>query len=1266
MGHMKRNCRSLRRGDPAVDNSTGNTNRNTQNNKRRAREIEEGGTFNRDHEVEKAGTPRKIRRSKITNFMVVATTNEGGVDEKYLEWIYDTGSTGNYTQRRDLFCNEAVNLQQYVQLLTGDQSLEVHQGSVLIRMTNAESGQLEDKILTEVNYHPGATANIISSHYLRARGFRATFTDIYDAEAQLIVDGKLCVQKEGVILEFFLKDNLYKMCTSIHMGQVEEMQQKVPFLLPVHKFTDGINLAVMTRSNHHNERVNATSEIPLSTVVLPVSGTSTNNKITDNSLLRWHGRMGHAHAQCILDMVRRGRATGVELSAKEKNGNFECLSCPIGKFKRMSYKNTQPCRSIKLWKRIYTDIGFVNTPTYAGNIGYQFFVDEASATHKLVLVASKTEATENTKAFVEHVLLHYDNPVKFIVADRGTEFTNQDLRNYCAKNSIELTYTMGYSPEENSPAERANYTLMDKVRTCLLATGLPTQLWGEAAHWVNDTYDVTPTLAANGYTPYEMRTGMVPDLSRLRTWGCLCYGYITTEKRSRAISKKLAARGKAYLFVGYSTLSHNGYRLLDLTTGAIQEQRFENIVFHEDYTVSSDHVQKLLENKYCGNYHTIPTTFDHQNIVPLPICKLPVAFQPMDTADDVRGAIRTMANQSARSVHFDSTVHDTLTGQSTHLPQQNTPTTPDEEASGSIEDTIDEDETSSNRDHGTYIIGGNMPMMTSYMATDKIAAPTTYKQMLKSPQVELWKEAMRDEYRSLMKNGTWEVVPIPQGRNILSSKWVFVLKKNAQGEIVRYKARLVVRGFEQVYKVDYDNTWAPVVRHETLRLALLISMKMGYTVSQLDVKTAFLNGKLEEVIYMDVPSGFDFLEPATTGKRVSLWLLKSLYGLKQAPRCWNAEFHDCLVNDGFVRSQHDYGLYLKKVGEKVMFLTVYVDDILLLGSKQFIDHTTAILKKRFEISDLGTVKYLLGIEIKCKDNKVIYSQRKYINEILEKFNLEDSNAVATPQVLGSEPEPNSFEDTRIPYRNLVGALQYLVAGTRPELGNVVRVLSKYLNCYGQAQWKMAKRVLRFLKGTAHYCLVHEYKQTGTVEVTAYSDADFANDKGDRKSITGYCVFVDGCLISSKSKKQSLVATSTTYAETIAANEGAKEVLWISSLLTEMGVKFGIPTLFVDNSGAVAWTDHPGSHERTKHVETRYHALRGYVQDKKMVVKQVSTNEMVADVFTKPLPEEKMVQFMRELKVQPLLVHSNGVCELQVTTPVSNKTRKRLSKYSRED
>ena len=508
--------------------------------------------------------------------------------------------------------------------------------------------------------------------------------------------------------------------------------------------------------------------------------------------------------------------------------------------------------------------------------------------------------------------------------------------------------------------------------------------------------------------------------------------------------------------------------------------------------------------------------------------------------------------------------------------------------------------------------------------------PNSYQEAMAGPEATQWQEAMNTEIQSMHDNQVWTLIDHTPGVKLVGCKWVFKKKTDMDGNVHTYKARLVAKGYTQKYGVDYDETFSPVAMLKSIRILIAIAAFYDYEIWQMDVKTAFLNGKLTEEVFMTQPEGFtDPRHPNSVCK-----LQRSIYGLKQASRSWNLCFDEKIKEFGFMRSEDEPCVYVRFSGSVVVFLVLYVDDILLMGNDiPTLKDVKAWLGKCFSMKDLGDAAYILGIKIyRDRSRQLIgLSQSAYIDKILKKFSMHDSKKGYVPMIPGmtlskSQCPTSDLEVakmSRIPYASAIGSIMYAMICTRPDVSYALSMTSRYQANPGEDHWTAVKNILKYLRRTKEMFLVFGGKDE--LIIKGYSDASFQSDRDDCSSQSGFVFTLNGGAVTWRSSKQSTIADSTTESEYIAVNEAAKEAMWIRKFIGDLGVVPSISDpveIFCDNESAVVLAQEPRSQKRTRHILRKYHYVRQVVADRDIVISRIDTSENLADPFTKPLAQAK--------------------------------------------
>ena len=896
----------------------------------------------------------------------------------------------------------------------------------------------------------------------------------------------------------------------------------------------------------------------------------------------WHRRLAHISEKGLQLLAKQSlipQAKGDSLNP--------CDYCVFGKHHRVSFKKSSN-RKISKLELIHSDVcGPMEVESLGGNKYFVTFIDDASRKTWVYLLQAKSQVFQCFQQFHAMVERETGKQLKCLRTDNGGEYISKEFRDYCSKYGIRHEKTVPGTPQHNGVAERMNRTIVEKVRCMLRMAKLSKPFWGEAVQTAVYLINRLPSVPLGFDIPERVWTGKEVSYSHLKVFGCKAFMHVPKEQRS-----KLDDRAIPCVFVGYGNTEF-GYKLWDPERKKVVRSR--DVVFHEHETIADFEKEKKTSHGLGDDdvTSTVPpssaTDGGNNQEAELGTDEPVTADDELDGDDDIAEPDAMGFEQGEQPPQPENTVPQLRRSSREHRP-------------------------STRYSSSEYIL-----------LTDE-GEPESFQDVQSRSDKQYWLEAMQEEMSSLQKNRTYELVELPKGKRPLKNKWVFKLKKDGN-KLVRYKARLVVKGFAQKKGIDFDEIFSPVVKMSSIRVVLGLAASLHLEIEQLDVKTAFLHGDLQEEIYMDQPEGFE-----VKGKEHMVCKLKkSLYGLKQAPRQWYKKFDSFMVSHSFQRTAADPCVYFKSYGDDFIILLLYVDDMLIVGQDvEMIRKLKVDLSRSFDMKDLGPAKQILGMAITRdrKAGKLWLSQENYVEQILKRFNMQHAKSVSTPlanhfkltkkSCLATEQEKE--EMSVIPYSSAVGSLMYLMVCTRPDIAHAVGVVSRFLSNPGKVHWEAVKWIFRYLRGTSKMCLCFGTSQP---VLEGFTDADMAGDLDSRKSTSGYIFTFAGGAVSWQSKLQKCVALSTTEAEYIAATEAGKEMLWMKEFLHELGLSQKEYIVFCDSQSALDLSKNTMYHSRTKHIDVRYHWLRMAIEDRQMQLKKIHTDDNTADMLTKNVTREKL-------------------------------------------
>jgi len=813
------------------------------------------------------------------------------------------------------------------------------------------------------------------------------------------------------------------------------------------------------------------------------------------------------------------------------------------------------------------------------------FLCDATQLSVTYCIKSKADVFDCFRNFKQH----YERPdrrIHRLRADNGGEYTSKAMLRYLFLSGITPEFTVPGNPQQNGAAEKLGHIIWNKAKTFLKLSGLSWEYWPEMVRTAN--YVRIRTLQSRlQTTPYRAWYGHDPHYRHIRTPGtkCLALERIRSKQKDNAVECTL---------LGYE--GDHIYRLVTATGRLIR----------------ASSVQFAAEKRGLDDVGVSEPLAKRQHLPTLPIYPAP------DLWGDDEIIQVTPSPEREPSPRQDHTPVPAPAREPRPRIAKATTYHPLERALLTVADE---------------------PCFVALVAnadSSEPYEPRTYRGAVSGGDAKQWEKSMEDEVNSLTENHTWDLVDRPKDRAVLTGKWVYKHKRGSNGEILRYKSRWVVRGFEQREGLDYYETFASVVKPMSYKLLFAIAAANDLEIEQMDVKTAFLYGDIDTEIYVEQPEGMGAIGESHKVCKLN----KALYGLKQSPRVWYFTLTAYLKTLGFEPLTADNCIFHDSKGT---YIAVFVDDLLIVGpSKANISMIKAKLSERFHMTDLGPCKYYLGMEVtRDRQNRTLkLSQRSYLEKVLRDFGMWDCNKKHdTPidthtklQKAEAEYEPK-IADIKW-YQSAVGSLMYAMLGTRPDIAYAVSVVSRFAAKPTQAHKATVTRIFRYLRKTVDYVLVFKGP---LIALTGYSDSDWAGDHDTRKSTSGYVFNVGSAVISWSSKLQSTVALSSCEAEYIGQTNATKEAIWLRRLLNEIQLEAAneaqATIIYCDNQGAIALAKNPQFHARTKHIDIQHHFVRDKVSEGAVELQYIETENQVADGLTKPLDKIKFQRFREAIGLE---------------------------------
>ncbi|KAJ8480980.1 hypothetical protein ONZ45_g15469 [Pleurotus djamor] len=964
----------------------------------------------------------------------------------------------------------------------------------------------------------------------------------------------------------------------------------------------------------------------------------------------WHYRLGHAHHEAVREMVDGNLAEGMPSSLPCNIS--KCEFCIRAKQTHEAIpREREHGRAKRRLDTVWVDLtGPEDVASAQGNLYLMHIIDDFSRYSWTVPLKHKSDALPKLQIWHAITSREVGYSVGLFRTDNG-ELKSKAMDDFCDSIGARHDYSAPYTSAHIGSVERHHRAVMEKGRAMRLQCNLPPNRWEEfcmtACYLIRRTYT-----SATKMTPYKAWFGRKPNLSHLREIGCRAFVLIQDRH-----NPKIYARSIECILVGYSHTA-KAYRCYDPTGRRILESYNVRFIERKDaLSVTAPTEPASLPT---------PSPNPSRSTSPSPI-RTPSRSSPLPIRRSSRLPQLTEKAADAKDMSWESKLKKTIAGMKKKRSDENKAERAFlAEVQSYINDPMSlfaqDTQASLAERHSTHILdsihpdeAASLPAVESAFSllsdseADELLAPDpTYEEARRSKDWPKWEGAIVDEKGSLVENEVFEYVrreDVPKGRTVLKGKLVLHRKRNERGEVVRYKARYVAKGFQQVFGKDYHDTTSPTARPESIRSLLHIAAANDWDIQQIDVKTAFLYGQLpeDEQIYIEQIKDFD--DPDHPAKDW-VWLLRrGLYGLKQAGRVWNKTMNGNMTEWGCERLPSDACVYYRKNDQGRVAAAVHVDDFMAIGDKK--EATEALkddMKKVWTISELGDINFCLGISIRRdRPRRTIHlSQTALIEKLASVAEVPLNSAPATtpmsariklarPSVDEKISASDAMKLTRLPYRQVVGILLYIACMTRPDVAYTASRLAQYLDCYRLDHWNAAVQAVRYLISTRYMELTLGGRDP--IDLRGFSDSSWADCIDTRRSNMGYCFTLGSGVISWCAKKQKLVTCSTTDAEYVAMNEACREGVWLRHLLG--GIDYGPvgPTRILgDNNGALALSKDAVYHSRSKHIDVRYHYIQEQVDDDVIVVERVNTKDNLADMFTKPLDKGPFETFRRQLGV----------------------------------
>jgi hypothetical protein len=942
-----------------------------------------------------------------------------------------------------------------------------------------------------------------------------------------------------------------------------------------------------------------------------------------SDLATWHRRFAH------FGVTRINEATtlvnGLEIVDGDAQG--QCEDCIIGNQKKRPYdeKITPTTEILKLTN---IDIwGPARVPS-TGNAIYAMKFHDSGSSHRQSFFLKDRLATTTLYALTAYKNASEKITGKVMVhirTDNAPEFKSKLWEDYMHENGLIFVPTAPYSSSSNGTSERSIGITTASVRIMILDSGLSAKWWAEAWSYSEVVENLLPSARHPGTIPEERWMGEKQDVGHLRVWGCVAYVHIPREKGLG----KLGNRGQKGRFIGIET--QGIFWILIPETGEIirsRNVRFEEGLGHRTLTPTGDYF--VNDNNDIDLDFLLPTP-ENANDTPaaiqptiIPVIPIPTIQQQPKTRQRI--VYPPASRKSARLAGPQPPTN------ATQLPDKQLPT--DDSNTPILEDSDEEDEAVSALSANALLVPEPLNRFI----------PQSFYEAYDLSRRHLWFPAMEKEIQRWDDRGVVTPVARPPGIKTIQVRWVFDEKTDGVGALVKRRGRCVVKGFSQKLGKHYWESFAAVVRYESVRMTLAVAAAKGLKVRLIDVVGAFLNAKPQGENFLEIPQGFENHYTIEPGVDTVLKMELNIYGTMDGANNWARLLNKTLSELGHKQSRADPCMriqYTKDGGYTIS--ATYTDDITSVSSSDEAESQTfSEIEHEFEVTDHGRPVVILGMgTILHKNGNISIHQKALIVKALIDHGMTDCNPKYTPlppslDLFNSQQLPIPEEDKLYmldkPYRKACGTFNHIANGTRPDIAFSVMILMRYATDPRPVHWRLILHLLAYLKATMNLGIT--YKKNETIKPIGYSDSSYADDTQTRKSSAGYVFLSAGGAVGWKAKTQQRVSTSTGEAEYIGVYEAGKQAKWMTSWYTELDQFYDLPvTVYCDNEAAVTLAKNANGHSKIKHISMKAHWIREIVETKEVLVEGISTEENVADIFTKALHRPKHEKFVNMMGME---------------------------------